>query len=137
MTTGPVDVAEVRSRLGGAPSATDEELAEALDVATAHVVPLLDTAAPDPTDPTGVAVIDYSDPATWPDDLHDGIVLAAVLTYRKRGEPYAGRRRGRRGPGGPPHSVGPVDPPPSGVLYQRRRLGAVAPCPPSTRNGRP
>ena len=73
MTEGPVDVAEVRSRLGGAPAATDEALQASLDTATAHVVALLDP--------------DWQDPELWPADLHDGIVIAAVLTYRNAESP--------------------------------------------------
>lgn len=83
MPEGPVDVAEIRSRLGGAPAATDEDLQTALDVAEAHVIPLLDPqyaiAEGDPA----------ADPplAPWPADLHDGIVIGAVLTYRNAESP--------------------------------------------------
>jgi hypothetical protein len=75
VTTGPVLVADVRARLGGAPSATDEDLQAALDTAVAHVTPLL---APP-----------WRDPDEWPDDLHDGILAAAVLTYRNAESPTA------------------------------------------------
>ena len=101
MPAGPVDVAEVRARLGGAPSATDEALAEALDVATAHVVPLLD---PEWVDPNG-----------WPADLHDGMVLAAVLTYRNAESPT---------PAAAQESGAPVVPPIAWDRWTRARLGA-------------
>ena len=55
MPIGPVDVSEIRERLGGAPSATDDDLTAALDTATAHIVPLLDP--------------QWTDPAGWPADL--------------------------------------------------------------------
>jgi hypothetical protein len=73
VATGPVDVAEVRARLGSAPSATDEDLQSALDVALAHIVPTLDP--------------EWADPATWPDDLHEGILSGAVFTYRNMESP--------------------------------------------------
>ena len=115
MPTGPVDVAEVRARLGGAPSATDDDLQAALDVAIAHVTPLFDTAAPDPTDPTGVATIDYRDPTTWPADLHDGIVIAAVLTWRNAQSPT---------PAAAVSGGVPVVPPIAWDRWTRARLGA-------------
>ena len=76
VTTGPVDVAEVRSRLGGAPSATDEELTESSGHSHRPRGPPARPPRPE-----------WEDPATWPDDLHDGIVLAAVLTYRNAESP--------------------------------------------------
>jgi hypothetical protein len=92
VTTGPVSVAEVRARLGGAPRSTEEELQAALDVAVAHVVPLL-------REP-------YRDPVEWPDDLHDGILAAAVLTYRNAESPTAPPEedlgRSRKAPAVPP-----------------------------------
>lgn len=114
MTTGPVDVAEVRDRLGGAPSATDEELTSALDVAVAHVTPLLDAAAVDPSDPSGLTLIDYRDPSTWPDDLHDGIVIAAVLTWRNMESPT---------PAAAVEGGAPVVPPIAWDRWTRHRLG--------------
>ena len=100
MTQGPVDVEEVRSRLGGAPSAADEDLQAALDVATAHVVPLLDP--------------EWADPAIWPDDLHDGLVIAAVLTYRNAESPT---------PAAGVESGAPVVPPIAWDRWTRHRLG--------------
>jgi hypothetical protein len=73
VTTGPVTVDEVRARLGGAPAASDEDLQSSLDVAVAHIVPVLDP--------------EYADPTDWPDDLHDGVLIGAVLTYRNAESP--------------------------------------------------
>ena len=101
MPTGPVDVAEVRARLGGAPSATDEQIDGALEVATAHVTPLLEP--------------EYRDPATWPADLHDGMVLAAVLTYRNAESPT---------PAAAQQGGAPVVPPIAWDRWTRARLGA-------------
>jgi hypothetical protein len=75
VTIGPVTIEEVRRRLGGAPSATDDDLTEALDTAVAHIEPLLRES--------------YRDRDEWPDDLHDGVLLAAVLTYRNAESPHA------------------------------------------------
>ena len=85
MPTGPVTVAEVRARLGGAPSATDDDLQIAVDVATAHIAPTLDP--------------EWADPATWPDDLHDGVLIGSVsdLAQHRIADPGRGRRK--RGPG--------------------------------------
>lgn len=73
MPEGPVTVDEVRARLGGAPAADDAALQDCLDTAEAHVVALLDP--------------EWRDPELWPADLHDGIVIAAVLTYRNAESP--------------------------------------------------
>ena len=101
MATGPVVVAEVRARLGGAPSATDDDLQGALDTATAHVSPLLDP--------------EWADPLLWPADLHDGIVLAAVLTYRNAESPT---------PAAAVAGGAPVVPPIAWDRWTRARLGA-------------
>jgi hypothetical protein len=101
MAEGPVVVAEVRARLGGAPAATDDELQEALDVATAHVVPLLDP--------------EWADPTAWPADLHDGIVIGAVLTYRNAQSPT---------PAAAAEGGAPVVPPIAWDRWTRARLGA-------------
>jgi hypothetical protein len=107
MPTGPVEVAEVRARLGGAPSATDEQLAEALDVALAHVVPILDPEWHDPSgEGTGVP---------WPADLHDGILLGAVLTYRNMESPT---------PAAAVEGGAPIVPPIAWDRWTRQRLGA-------------
>jgi hypothetical protein len=73
MPEGPVTVDEVRARLGGAPAADDADLQGALDTAEAHVVALLSE--------------EWRDAAAWPADLHDGVLLAAVLTYRNAESP--------------------------------------------------
>ena len=99
MPIGPVDVAEVRARLGGAPSATDTDLQAALDTASAHVVPLLD---PEWADPTG-----------WPADLHDGVLIAAVLTYRNAESPT---------PAAAAEGGAPVVPPIAWDRWTRHRL---------------
>jgi hypothetical protein len=89
VTTGPVTVEEVRHRLGGAPSAADEDLKDALDTAVAHIRPLLEEA--------------HRDPEEWPADLHDGVLLAAVLTYRNQESPHASPGEGEEGrPAVPP-----------------------------------
>ena len=75
MTAGPVTADQVRHRLGGAPLALEEDLETAVAVAVAHIVPILDPA--------------YRDPATWDDDLNDGVALAAVLTWRNMESPLA------------------------------------------------
>jgi hypothetical protein len=80
MPTGPVTVDEVRERLGGAPAALDADLQAALDVAEAHVVALLD---PEWRDPTG----ESTSGEPWPADLHDGVLIGAVLTYRNAESP--------------------------------------------------
>ena len=100
MTQGPVVVAEVRARLGGAPAATDDELQSSLDVATAHVVPLLDP--------------EWADPELWPDDLHDGMLIAAVLTYRNAESPT---------PAAAAEGGAPVVPPIAWDRWTRHRLG--------------
>ena len=100
MPEGPVDVAEVRARLGGAPAATDDDLQTALDVAIAHVVPLLDP--------------EYADSATWPADLHDGLVIAGVLTYRNAESPT---------PAAAAEGGAPVVPPIAWDRWTRHRLG--------------
>jgi hypothetical protein len=82
MPVGAVTVDEVRARLGGAPAADDAALQEALDVAVAHITALLD---PEYRDPDGGDPLDPDNPGTgepWPADLHDGILIGAVLTYR-------------------------------------------------------
>jgi hypothetical protein len=101
MPSGPVEVEEVRARLGGAPAASDEQLADALDTATAHIVPLLDP--------------EWIDPALWPADLHDGVLIGAVLTYRNAQSPTpaAGAEGGT-----------PVVPPIAWDRWTRARLGA-------------
>ena len=101
MPSGPVSVEEVRARLGGAPSATDEDLEGALEVATAHVAPLLEA--------------EWTDPATWPADLHDGLLLAAVLTYRNMESPT---------PAAASEGGAPVVPPIAWDRWTRARLGA-------------
>ena len=103
MPTGPVTVDEVRARLAGAPLATDDTLQAAIDVATAHVSPLLDA--------------DYTDPTTWPADLHDGLVLAAVLTYRNAESPTSAP------PFGQPWEQGPPAPPIAWDDRIRHRVG--------------
>ena len=100
MATGPVVVAVVGARLGGAPSATDQDLQDSLDTATAHIVPLLD--------------VEYQDPIAWPADLHDGIVIAAVLTYRNAESPT---------PSAAVASGAPVVPPIAWDRWTRHRLG--------------
>ena len=101
MPTGPVDTQEIRDRLGGAPAASDEQIDGALEVATAHVTPLLDP--------------EYRDPLTWPADLHDGMILAAVLTYRNAESPT---------PAAAIESGAPVVPPIAWDRWTRARLGA-------------
>jgi hypothetical protein len=114
MATGPVEVAEVRARLGGAPSATDEQLQEALDVASAHIVELLSPEWRDPlggdpdADPPGSGV-------PWPADLHDGVLLGAVLTYRNAESPT---------PAAAVESGAPIVPPIAWDRWTRHRLGA-------------
>ena len=61
--------------MGGAPSATDEDLEGALEVATAHIVAPARSSS------------GYATPPPWPADLHDGVLLAAVLTYRNMESP--------------------------------------------------
>jgi hypothetical protein len=101
MATGPVEVAEVRARLGGAPSATDEQLQEALDVAVAHIVPLLSP--------------EWADAEGWPDDLHDGVLLGAVLSWRNIESPT---------PAAAVESGSPIVPPIAWDRWTRARLGA-------------
>jgi hypothetical protein len=72
---GPVTIEEVRRRLGGGAALDDEDLTDALETAIAHIRPLLRE--------------DYRDADKWPDDLHDGVLLAAVLTYRNAETPTA------------------------------------------------
>jgi hypothetical protein len=103
--TGPVEVDEIRARLGGAPAADDAVLQEALDVAVAHVVALLD---PEWRDPTG-----GDDGEPWPADLHDGIVIAAVLTYRNIESPT---------PAAAQEGGAPVVPPIAWDRWTRHRL---------------
>jgi hypothetical protein len=99
VSEGPVVVAEVRARLGGAPAATDDELQAALDTASAHVVALLDP--------------EWRDPELWPADLHDGIVIAAVLTYRNAESPT---------PAAAAQGGAPVVPPIAWDRWTRHRL---------------
>jgi hypothetical protein len=100
VATGPVEIAEVRARLGGAPAALDEALQDALDVAVAHIVPLLDP--------------QYADPAEWPADLHDGVLIAAVLTYRNAESPT---------PAAAQEGGQPIVPPIAWDRWTRHRLG--------------
>jgi hypothetical protein len=99
LPTGPVTVAEVRARLGGAPSATDADLQIAVDVATAHIAPTLDPV--------------WADPATWPDDLHDGVLIGSVLTWRNIESPT---------PAAAVESGAPVVPPIAWDRWTRHRL---------------
>lgn len=100
MPTGPVEIAEVRARLGGAPAALDEDLQSALDTASSHIVPLLDP--------------EYADPELWPADLHDGVLIAAVLTYRNQESPT---------PAAAAEGGAPVVPPIAWDRWTRHRLG--------------
>ena len=50
-----------------------------LNIAAGHITPLLD---PEWRDPTGG---DSGEP--WPEDLHDGVLIGAVLTYRNAESP--------------------------------------------------
>jgi hypothetical protein len=106
MPTGAVTVDEIRARLGGAPSADDAALQEALDVATQHVTDLL---APEWRDPSGGA-----DGEPWPADLHDGIVIGAVLTYRNMESPT---------PAAAQEGGQPIVPPIAWDRWTRHRLG--------------
>jgi hypothetical protein len=99
--TGPVSVDEVRGRLGGAPAATDEDLQAALDVAAAHIGALLDPA--------------WADSSAWPADLHDGVLLGAVLTYRNAESPT---------PAAGVEGGAPVVPPINWDRWTRPRIGA-------------
>lgn len=72
---GPVLVPEVQARLGNGPAATAEKCAQAIAIAAAHIGPLLQPA--------------WRDPEDWPADLHDGIVIASVLTFRNMEAPQA------------------------------------------------
>lgn len=83
MATGPVVVEEVRGRLGGSASATDEKCQEAIDIASGHIIPLL---KPEWRDPVG-EIAPSVEP--WPADLHDGVLIASVLTYRNMEAPQA------------------------------------------------
>ena len=68
---------------------------------------------------------EYQDPEGWPDDLHDGIVIAAVLTYRNaRARPRG--RRARRGPVRAAYRVGSVDPSPARSVSRRGVVGSVS-----------
>ena len=96
---------------GRRPSATEEELQAALDVAVAHVTPLLD--------------VDYRDPVSWPDDLHDGVLLAAVLTYRNAESPTAA----------PEEDTGQSRRPPSPLRLGRPGPTALGPVPGPRRVG--
>jgi hypothetical protein len=114
MATGPVLVAEIRARLGGAPAASDADLQEMLDIAVAHVTPLLD---PQWRDPTG-GDPDAAPPGSgvpWPADLHDGILIGAVLTYRNAESPTPAAANA----GGVP-----LVPPIAWDRWTRHRLGA-------------
>jgi hypothetical protein len=102
MPEGPVDVAEVRERLGGAPAADDADIQGALDTAEAHVVPLL--------------AEEWRDPETWPADLHDGVLLGAVLTYRNNESPTPAAAVDGSG--------APIVPPIAWDRWTRARLGA-------------
>jgi hypothetical protein len=104
VTTGPVTVDEVRARLGGATIATDDQLQEAIDVATSHLAALLDDA--------------WADPATWPDDLHDGMAHGAVLAWRNVESPTSAPLYGQ------PWEQGPPAPPFAWDSKIRARLGA-------------
>jgi len=81
----PVTAAELRAALNGAPGATDEHLAQMIAVALGHIVPNLDRKwRPD----------DDGNYPDWPADLHDGAVLAAMLTVRNREAPSAATTEG-------------------------------------------
>lgn len=75
MAKGAPTADELRERLGGAPGLDDEELDYWIEGAVAYVRPLLDP--------------QWSEPDSWPEDLHDGILLGAVLSYRNAESPTA------------------------------------------------
>jgi hypothetical protein len=102
MPEGHVTVDEVRKRLGGAPAAEDADLQGALDTAEAHVVALL--------------AEEWRDAATWPADLHDGVLIAAVLTYRNAESPTPAAAVDGSG--------APIVPPIAWDRWTRPRLGA-------------
>lgn len=87
MATGAPTADELRERLGGAPGATDEELEDCIDIATAYVAPMLDP--------------EWADPLTWPADLHDGLLLGATLTYRNQESPTSAAAGGFNPDGSP------------------------------------
>lgn len=84
----PVTGAQLREALNGAPQYSDDLLDEIVDIALGHIAPLLRAEyVPDPT-------LDDEDPDAgawppWPADLHDGVLLAAMLTLRNRESPSA------------------------------------------------
>jgi hypothetical protein len=101
-------VDEVRARLGGAPGATDPDLEASLDSAVAHITALLDPAWADPDGAGGSGT-------PWPADLHDGVLLGAVLTYRNAESPT---------PSAAVEGGQPIVPPIAWDRWTRHRLSA-------------